>query len=108
MPGSTATPGRLSASVITLKHIAVRSVNGVGTQDRQTIAARWLAYVLPYRRFADILANAHGSRPMWFATPSSQRTCTAYSLPVSRRTDTFTFLHVWRMMQRRKQTIGRS
>jgi hypothetical protein len=23
---------------------------------------------------------------MWIATPSSQRTCTAYSLPVSRRT----------------------
>jgi hypothetical protein len=24
--------------------------------------------------------------PMWFATPSSQWTCTTYSLPVSRRT----------------------
>ena len=29
---------------------------------------------------------AHGSGPMWFATPSSQWTCTTYSLPVSRRT----------------------
>ena len=29
---------------------------------------------------------AHGSGPMWVATPSSQRTCTSYSLPVSRRT----------------------
>ena len=29
---------------------------------------------------------AHGSGPMWFAIPSSQRTCTVYSLPVSRRT----------------------
>jgi hypothetical protein len=29
---------------------------------------------------------AHGSGPMWFAIPSSQWTCTAYSLPVSRRT----------------------
>jgi len=29
---------------------------------------------------------AHGSGPMWFATPSSQWTFTIYSLPVSRRT----------------------
>ncbi|MGF6960930.1 hypothetical protein QFZ97_006886 [Paraburkholderia youngii] len=28
---------------------------------------------------------AHGSGPMWFAIPSSQWTCTTYSLPVSRR-----------------------
>src|SRR5436305_13206186 len=31
--------------------------------------------------------TAHDSGPMWLAIPSSQRTCTAYSLPVSRRTD---------------------
>jgi hypothetical protein len=31
-------------------------------------------------------ATAHGSRPMWLATPSSYRTCTDYSSPVSRRT----------------------
>ena len=31
-------------------------------------------------------ATAHGSGPMWLATPSSYRTCTDYSLPVSRRT----------------------
>jgi hypothetical protein len=31
-------------------------------------------------------APAHGSGPMWFAKPSSQRTFTTYSLPVSRRT----------------------
>src|SRR5262245_11257671 len=31
-------------------------------------------------------ATAHGSRSMWIATPSSYRTCTDYSLPVSRRT----------------------
>jgi hypothetical protein len=29
---------------------------------------------------------AHDSGSMWFATPSSQGTCTLYSLPVSRRT----------------------
>jgi hypothetical protein len=31
-------------------------------------------------------ATAHGSGPMWLATPSSYRICTDYSLPVSRRT----------------------
>ena len=30
--------------------------------------------------------RAHGSGPVWFATPSPQWTCTTYSLPVSRRT----------------------
>ena len=30
--------------------------------------------------------TAHGSGPMWLATPSPYRTCTDYSLPVSRRT----------------------
>src|SRR3954451_7240 len=30
--------------------------------------------------------GAHGSGPMWVATPSSRRTCTSYLLPVSRRT----------------------
>ena len=30
---------------------------------------------------------AHGSGPMRFATPSSQWTCTTYSLPVARRTE---------------------
>src|ERR1700716_462387 len=30
-------------------------------------------------------ATAQDSGPMWIATPSSQGTCTLYSLPVSRR-----------------------
>src|SRR3954469_2472371 len=35
--------------------------------------------------------DAHGSGPMWVATPSSRRTRTSYLLPVSRRTPgTFT------------------
>jgi hypothetical protein len=29
---------------------------------------------------------SHGSGPTWIATPSSYRTCTDFSLPVSRRT----------------------
>src|SRR5829696_161704 len=31
--------------------------------------------------------GAHDSGPVWIATPSLQRTCTVYSLPVSRRTN---------------------
>jgi hypothetical protein len=39
---------------------------------------------IPCRRFAGILANAsHGSGPMWIAIPSSARTCTSYSFPIS-------------------------
>jgi hypothetical protein len=33
-------------------------VNGVGTRDHNDFAARWLAYMLPCRRFADVLADA--------------------------------------------------
>ena len=61
--------------------------NGVGTQDKVSIAAQWLACTFPCRRFADTSRMpAHDSGPMWFAIPSSQWTCTTYSLPVSRRT----------------------
>jgi hypothetical protein len=41
---------------------------------------------VPYRRFAAALTGAHGSGPTWLAAPSWYRTCTDYSLPVSRRT----------------------
>src|SRR5208337_5050462 len=49
-------------------------------------AARWLAYMLPCRRFADVLADACARLGVDVATPSSQWTFTTYSLPVSRRT----------------------
>jgi hypothetical protein len=38
--------------------VAFRPLNGVGTQDRKTVAARWLAYALPYRRFAPALTSS--------------------------------------------------
>ena len=46
--------------------------------------SRWRSwtYCLPLRR----QCRHPGSVLMWFATPSSQWTCTTYSLPVSRRT----------------------
>ena len=88
MPGSSTAPGRTGARNSAPVRIAFRQRNSVGARDDVDFAAQWLAYALPCRRFADCPRGrtAHGSGPMWFATPSSQWTCTTYSLPVSRRT----------------------
>jgi hypothetical protein len=58
MPGSSTTPGRPSARVGALGHIAFRYTDSVGTRNQFSIAAQWLACTFPYRRFADILADA--------------------------------------------------
>ena len=88
MPGSSTTPGRPSACAGAHGHIAFHYTDGVGTWNQFSIAAQWLACTFPCRRFARASSRmpAHGSGPMWFAIPSSQWTCTTYSLPVSRRT----------------------
>ena len=52
MPGSKTTPGHPSACDGALARVAFRYVNGVGTRDKQTIVAPWLAYALPCQRFA--------------------------------------------------------
>jgi hypothetical protein len=58
MPGSQTTQGqadtRDSASVC----VAFHDTYSVGTPDKITYAAQWLAYTLPYRRFADTLTDA--------------------------------------------------
>ena len=59
--------------------------------DRASFA--WRTNGWPMRSPADALPassrrTAHGSGPMRFAKSSSQWTCTTYSLPVSRRTET--------------------
>src|SRR5215208_3014824 len=59
MPGSWTTPGRAEARAIASVRVAFRTFEHVGTQVAQVFAAQWLAYVLPYRRFADTLANAN-------------------------------------------------
>ena len=66
--------------------IAFRSVNGVGARDE--CLSRLNGW--PMRSPTDASPTpsrtpAHGSGPMWIATPSSQWTFTTYSLPVSRR-----------------------
>ena len=58
MPVSSTTPGRPSACVTALGDIAFRYTDSVGTRNLFSIAAQWLACTLPYRRFADILADA--------------------------------------------------
>jgi hypothetical protein len=58
VPGSSTTLGRPSACVGALGRIAFRYTDSVGTQNQLSIAAQWLACTFPYRRFADILADA--------------------------------------------------
>jgi hypothetical protein len=38
-------------------HVAFRLQNSVGAQKKADFAAQWLAYALPCRRFADVLAD---------------------------------------------------
>jgi hypothetical protein len=58
VPGSSTTLGRPSACVGALGRIAFRYTDSVGIQNQFSIAAQWLACTFPYRRFADILADA--------------------------------------------------
>jgi hypothetical protein len=58
MPGSPTTPGRPGARAGAPVRIAFRDLKRVGTRDRTSFAAQWLAYALPYRRFAVTLAGA--------------------------------------------------
>src|SRR3954451_383388 len=57
MPGSSTTPGRLSARVHAPIRVAFRIRNGVGTPDNNLCEAQWLAYAFPYRRFAAVLTG---------------------------------------------------
>ena len=58
MPGSQTSPGRPNACDDASARIAFRPTDSVGTRIQVYFAAQWLAYTLPYRRFADILADA--------------------------------------------------
>src|SRR6266436_1508904 len=61
-------------------------MHGVGTQNRKLSRLNgWPMRPLVNASPRPSRATAHDSGPMWIATPSSQGTCTLYSLPVSRR-----------------------
>jgi hypothetical protein len=57
MPGSSTTPGRTCARVNAHVRVAFRRDDGVGTPVHPSIAAQWLAYAFPCRRFDHILAD---------------------------------------------------
>ncbi len=87
MPGSLTTPGRPGARDGAPVRLAFRSGYGVGARD--DFLSRLNGRPAPSPADASPPASrptTHGSGPMWFATPSSRRTLTDYSLPVSRRT----------------------
>ena len=58
MPGSSTTPGRPGARTHAPVRVAFRFRNGVSTRDINLCEAQWLAYVLPYRRFAAALTGS--------------------------------------------------
>jgi hypothetical protein len=58
MPGSKTAPGWAGTRNSAPVHVAFRQPNGVGTREKADFAAQWLAYAIPYRRFADTLADA--------------------------------------------------
>ena len=58
MPGSSTTPGRSDLAMVRPKRVAFRARNSVGTRGL-AFAAQWLAYALPYRRFAGVLTDAN-------------------------------------------------
>jgi hypothetical protein len=59
MPGSSTTPGRTGTRVVVPVRVAFRLRNGVGAQGMNLYEAQWLAYALPYRRFAAALTDCN-------------------------------------------------
>ena len=57
MPGSTTALSRTGARNNAPTRVAFRQRYGVGAQNDVDFAAQWLAYAIPYRRFADVLAD---------------------------------------------------
>src|SRR5438445_7872087 len=86
MPGSLTTPGRPGARNDAPGFVAFHHMHGVGTQKRKLSRLNgWPTHPPVNASPRPSRATAHDSGPMWIANPSSQGTCTLYSLPVSRR-----------------------
>src|SRR5262249_25978692 len=74
------------ALALTRPDVLPSAICTVSAPRIETFAAQWLACAPPVNASPrPSRAPAHDSGPMWIATPSSQGTCTLYSLPVSRR-----------------------
>ena len=52
MPGSQTTRGQTGACSRAPVRVAFRSDDGVGTPEKVTFVAQWLAYTYPCQRFA--------------------------------------------------------
>jgi hypothetical protein len=90
MPGSLTTPDRPGARNGASGRVAFRKMHCVGIQNRKLSRLNGWPMRPPVNASPrPSRAPAHDSGPMWIATPSSQGTCTLYSLPVSRRTQMF-------------------
>jgi hypothetical protein len=84
MPGSTTTPGHMDTRAVVPILVAFRQQNGVGARNEGLSRLDgWPVHSPTDASLAPSRVPAHGSGPMRFATPSSWRTFTAYSLPVS-------------------------
>ncbi len=59
MPGSSTTPGQTCTRDDAPAHVAFHDYDHVSTRNYLAFAAQWLAYVLPYRRFAVTLTSAN-------------------------------------------------
>ena len=87
MPGPTTTPSRRRTRDDARRHLAFRLGNGVGTWEINLSQLNdWPVRSPVNASPTPSRVPAHDSGPMRVATPSSQWTCTTYSLPVSRRT----------------------
>jgi hypothetical protein len=79
MPGSSTTPGHMDTRAVVPIRVAFRKRNGVGARNEGL--SRLIGWPMHSPTDASPF-SAHGSGPMWFATPSSWRTFTTCSLPV--------------------------
>ena len=57
MPGSPTAPGPTGTRNSVPVRVAFHQQYGVSTRDDVDFAAQWLAYALPCRRFAEVLAD---------------------------------------------------
>src|SRR5215468_3327407 len=84
MPGSPTTPGHMSARAVAPIRVAFHTCDSVGPRDVPLSRLNgWPMHSPTDASPVPSQEPAHGSGPMRFATPSSWRTFTAYSLPVS-------------------------
>lgn len=56
MPGSQTAPGRVGARSSAPIRVAFRLLNSVSAREGDFVA-QWLAYAIPCRRFAEVLAD---------------------------------------------------